>query len=152
MARFTYDSIVDRDLIVVAEDLESLPEAPKHSRKSQEERAADIIQKMGNLLGKSEPTSPGSLPAAHCNTMLGHVCRRMGSQFAADIDEILCVPAKRPWAKQLHQPARVCAPQCVVYLGHRQGPSPWRSGLRRNVHDFCCRPADAAICNARSAH
>ena len=65
VARFTYDSIVDRDLIVVAEDLEALPEAPKHSRKSQEERAADMIQKMGNLLGKSEPTSPRSLLAAH---------------------------------------------------------------------------------------
>ena len=65
VARFTYDSIVDRDLIVVAEDIESLPEAPKHSQKSQEERAADMIQKMGNLLGKSEPPSPGSLLAAH---------------------------------------------------------------------------------------
>ena len=53
-ARFTYDSIVDRDLIVLADDVASLPEPPKQSQKSQEERAADAIQKMSNLLGKSE--------------------------------------------------------------------------------------------------
>ena len=53
-ARFVYDSIVDRDLIVLADDVASLPEAPKQSQKSSEERAADAIQKMSNLLGKSE--------------------------------------------------------------------------------------------------
>ena len=53
-ARFLYDSIADRDLIVLADDVTSLPEPPKHSTKSQEERAADAIQKMSNLLGKSE--------------------------------------------------------------------------------------------------
>jgi len=52
--RFVYDNIVDRDLIVLADDLESLPEPPKHSQKNSEERAADAIQKMSNLLGKSE--------------------------------------------------------------------------------------------------
>ena len=78
VARFTYDSIVDRDLIIVAEDLESLPEAPKHSQKSQEERAADMIQKMGNLLGKSEPTSPDSSLVVHVNMVPGHVGRRKG--------------------------------------------------------------------------
>ncbi|CAL5225425.1 g8240 [Coccomyxa viridis] len=55
-ARFTYDSIVDRDLIVLADDVASLPEPPKQSQKSQEERAADAIQKMSNLLGKSHLT------------------------------------------------------------------------------------------------
>ena len=54
-ARFTYDNIVDRDLIVLADDVASLPEPPKQSQRSQEERAADAIQKMSNLLGKSEP-------------------------------------------------------------------------------------------------
>ena len=53
-ARFTYDSIVGRDLIVLADDVASLPGPPKQSQKSQEERAADAIQKMSNLLGKSE--------------------------------------------------------------------------------------------------
>ena len=48
-----YDSIVDRDLIVLADDVSSLPEPPKQSQRSQEERAADAIQKMSNLLGKS---------------------------------------------------------------------------------------------------
>ena len=60
-ARFLYDSIVDRDLIVLAEDVASLPEPPKQSRKSQEERAADAIQKISNLLGKSESTSMSGL-------------------------------------------------------------------------------------------
>ena len=56
-ARFVYDSIVDRDLIVLADDVASLPEPPKQSQRSQEERAADAIQKMSNLLGKSELSS-----------------------------------------------------------------------------------------------
>ncbi len=52
--RFVYDNVVDRDLIVLADDLESLPEPPKQIQKNSEERAADAIQKMSNLLGKSE--------------------------------------------------------------------------------------------------
>lgn len=102
VARFTYDSIVDRDLIVVAEDLESLQEAPKHGRKSQEERAADMIQKMGNLLGKSEPTSPGSLLAAHAQPNAGSCCQKKGVSLCCRPSGgpvLLWLPAKCLWAR-----------------------------------------------------
>lgn len=70
-ARFVYDNIVDRDLIVLAEDVASLPEPPKHSQKSQEERAAEVIQKMSSLLGKSEaPSMSGLCVALGCLSSL----------------------------------------------------------------------------------
>lgn len=68
-ARFVYDCIVDRDLIVLADNVASLPEPPKQSQKSSKERAADAIQKMSNLLGKSEHLlSSSCLAIETCNS------------------------------------------------------------------------------------
>ena len=70
-----YDSIVDRDLIVLADDVGSLLEPPKQSQKSSEERAADAIQKMSNLLGKSE-----HLLSFSCLPVAIEACNRSGPQ------------------------------------------------------------------------
>lgn len=74
-ARFVYDSIVDRDLIVLADDVGSLPEPPKQSQKSSEERAADAIQKMSNLLGRGE-----HLLSFSCLPVTIEACNRSGPQ------------------------------------------------------------------------
>ena len=131
VARFTYDSIVDRDLIVVAEDLESLPEAPKHSRKSQEERAADMIPKMGNLLGKSEPTSPGSLLAAHVQPDAGSCRQKQGGLTLLQTLMSFCafmLACQGPLDSQLHLAACVCSPHFLACVGHSEGSSSWISG------------------------
>ncbi|EIE26734.1 hypothetical protein COCSUDRAFT_59251 [Coccomyxa subellipsoidea C-169] len=51
-ARFIYDRIVDRDLIIIADDINSLPAEAPQSEKRQVANTEDAVHKMSQLLGR----------------------------------------------------------------------------------------------------
>ncbi len=53
-ARFIYDRIVDRDLIIIADDINSLPAEAPQSEKRQVANTEDAVHKMSQLLGRGE--------------------------------------------------------------------------------------------------
>ena len=53
-ARFIYDRIVDRDLIIIADDVESLPAEPPACEKRPVLNTEDAVHKMSQLLGRGE--------------------------------------------------------------------------------------------------
>ncbi|KAK9916357.1 hypothetical protein WJX75_001755 [Coccomyxa subellipsoidea] len=51
-ARFIYDTIVDRDLIIIADNVESLPAVPPACERRQVANTEDAVHKMSQLLGR----------------------------------------------------------------------------------------------------
>jgi hypothetical protein len=53
-ARFIYDTIVDRDLIIIADNVESLPAVPPACERRQVANTEDAVHKMSQLLGRGK--------------------------------------------------------------------------------------------------